>query len=225
MKLQRVWFFVVLGIVLVAVVAAVLTRPQTGPTPTTDLTNDPIIGARHSIGSPEAKVVIVEFFNYLCPICARHSAEIFPLIKRDYIDTGKVRYVFRDYPFAEGSSTREVSIEAAEAAACAADQGRYLEFHELLFRAQRDWNRLQGTELTGYLVQLGGQFGMDPTALRTCMQDNQKQRGIEIDYALAKELQLAGTPAFLVNDRYLNAGLVPYSYWQQELDRRIAAAQ
>ena len=90
---------------------------------------DPAQGARFALGDPNAPVVVVDFSNYLCPHCQNHALNVLPRLKAEYIDTGKVRYLFRDFPFPGQANV----IRASEAAACAADQGRYYEYHEVLF--------------------------------------------------------------------------------------------
>lgn len=93
------------------------------------------IEAAPALGSATAKVTLVEFTDYQCGYCARHSRDTLPQIKKEYIDTGKVKYVLRDLPI---ETIHPRAFEAAQAAHCAGDQGRYWEMHDKLFGAQKD---------------------------------------------------------------------------------------
>ena len=118
-----------------------------------DLTDAP------SLGRKDAPVTLVEFSDYECPFCQRHFLSVLPEIKREYVDTGKVRYVFVDFPLEQ---LHPHARKAAEAAYCAGEQGRYWEMHDALFTNQ------QALELP----QLGGHarnLGLDATAFESCL--------------------------------------------------------
>lgn len=211
--MQRTLFAIVaiLAIAIAAVLFLVL-RPK----PTTSAT-DAVAGARFVIGSPDAKVTVVDFSNYLCGHCRDHANDVFPLIKRDYIDTGKIRYVFRDFPF----GGQENVIRAGEAAACAADNNLYLEYHEALFRAQMQWAGLSGEALDNYFADLAGQIGVAPATFLQCLKSGNKRAGVLADQKLATDLGLTGTPTFIVNgEKY--TGQRPYESWKEILDKALA---
>jgi|SRR5436309_4597280 len=87
-----------------------------------------------TLGLTDAPVTVVEFSDYQCPFCGRFYSTTLPALKRDYIDTGKVRYVFRDYPL---DQIHPQARKAAEAAHCAGDQGKYWEMHDRLSKISR----------------------------------------------------------------------------------------
>jgi len=93
----------------------------------TSVTDAPVLGRN------DAPVTIVEFSDYQCPFCQRFSATTLPELKKEYIETGKVRYVFRDFPLEMHAQARK----AAEAAHCAGEQGKYWEMHDVLFQNQK----------------------------------------------------------------------------------------
>ncbi|RDI96449.1 DsbA family protein [Meiothermus sp. QL-1] len=213
--MQRTLFFAVAAVALVvAAVLFVVLRPK----PASGAL-DAARGARFAIGNPEAKVVVVDFSNYLCGHCRDHAGEVFPLIKRDYIDTGKIRYVFRDFPF----TGQENVIRAGEAAACAADHNLYVEYHEALFRGQLQWAGLGGEALDRYFADLGGQIGIAPATMLDCLRSGQKRAGVLADQRLALDLGLTGTPSFFVNGEKFT-GQRPYQSWREILDRALAQA-
>jgi protein-disulfide isomerase len=89
----------------------------------------------HVQGASSAPVTIVEYSDFQCPYCARYSTETYPEIKAQYIDTGKVRYMFRHFPLSFHSEA-ELAAQAAE---CAGEQGKFWEMHDTLFANQSEW--------------------------------------------------------------------------------------
>lgn len=178
---------------------------------------DPAQGARFALGREDAPVVVVDFSNYLCPHCQNHALQVLPRIKAEYIDTGKVRYLFRDFPFPGQAGV----IRAGEAAACAADQGRYYEYHEVLFRAATSWGSLEGAALDRYLADLAGQMGLDQEAFAGCLASGRHREGVLADQKLATDLGLTGTPTFFVNgEKY--GGYMDFAKWREALDKALA---
>lgn len=88
------------------------------------------VGNLPPLGRADAKVTLIEFSDYECPFCERHFTQTEPQIKKDYIDSGKVKFYYRDFPL---SSIHPGAQKAAEAARCANDQGKYWEYHDLVF--------------------------------------------------------------------------------------------
>lgn len=214
--MQRGLFFAVIGVVVVAVVAFLLLRPQ-GNGASNASSADPAAGARFVIGSPDAPVTVVEFFNYLCPHCSDHALNEMPLIKSNYIDAGKVRYVFRDFPFPGQANV----IRAGEAAACAHDAANYLPYHDALFRSQQVWFRLSGDSLDAYLVDLATQLGLAPGPFQDCLKSGSKEAGVIADRDAASALGLTGTPSFIINGVTL-PNRKSYAEWQELLDKALA---
>lgn len=209
---QRGLFLIVAVIaVVLAVVLFVFLRPK--PTAA-----DPAAGARFVFGSPSATVTIVDFSNYLCPHCADHALRNVPEIFLDYVDTGKVRYIFRDFPF----TGQDNVIRAGEAAACAADANRYRDYHEVLFRAQRLWGGLSGAALDQFFIDLASQLGIPAGPFAECLRSGSKRAGVLADRDLATQLALRGTPTFFVNGQLFDDGYVPYEKWKERIENALA---
>lgn len=161
-----------------------------------------------TMGSPDAPVTIVEYSDFACPFCKRFAEETKPLIKRDYIDTGKVRFVFKDFVVAGGNM-------AAEAAHCAAEQGKFWEYHALLFSRQTQ-DRAQWSNSSvhrGYANELG----LDATALIECFESRKYQEKVARSTEEAARNGGEGTPFFLINEQPI-FGAHPYSVFQQVID-------
>jgi protein-disulfide isomerase len=208
--------FIVVGVVAVILTAALflVLRPQPAVA-AAEAERNP----RFVIGSADAPVTVVDFGNYLCGFCREHILEVFPLLQRYYIDTGKVRYIFRDFPF----TGQENVIRAGEAAACAAEHNLFVEYHKVLFRGHRHWAGLTGASLDNQFTDLAGQIGIAPAAFRQCLEAGRKRAGVLADQRLALDLGLTSTPTFFVNGvKY--TGKKDFQSWREILDRALAAS-
>jgi len=139
------------------------------------------------LGKSEALVGIVEFSDYQCPFCFRFHTQTFASLKKNYIDTGKVKYVFRNFPLdfhAQGKN-------AAVAASCAGKQKAYWEMQHALFSNQR---RL-GSDL---YKELSKTLGLDADAFISCLEDPNQGKEVDADLAYGLSLGVKGTPNFFV---------------------------
>ncbi len=176
------------------------------------------IGDSFSIGDPDAPVVIVEFTDFQCPFCSRHNEQTFPQIKANYIDTGLVRYVFKDFPL---TNIHPQAVLAAEAARCAGaqDADAYLTMHGLLFANQQAWSgQSNAAELfTGYAIDAG----LDGEAFAACLESGTYEAAVEADLEEGVRLGVTGTPAFFLNGQLLS-GAQPFDVFAQAIDQLVA---
>lgn len=165
-----------------------------------------------SIGKEDAPIVMVEYSDFACLFCKRFFDETEPLIKRDYIDTGKVRFVYKDFIVVGGD-------RAAEAAHCAQEQGKFWEYQALLFsrQAQDKANWADGKVHAGYAKELG----LDEAALVQCFESRRYQEKVISSTQEAAQNGGQGTPYFLINGVPL-FGAQPYSSFQQVIDSLLA---
>lgn len=209
------------AVALLAVILAAVLFVVLKPKP---VSGDAISGARFVVGSPEAKVTLVEFSNYLCPYCQQHAADLLPMIVKEYVDTGKIKYVFRDLQFGEGAVPADTPIRAAEAAACVADQGKYLGYYQALYRSKDQWENLTAGALDKYLTDLAGQIGASSNDVASCLSSGKKRAGVDADIALAAKLNVNSTPTFFINDKQIDNNDFNTN-WRSLLDKAIAAAK
>lgn len=170
-------------------------------------------------GSREAPVTVYELSDFQCPFCARFTAEVQPHIQRDYVDTGKVLWVFVNYPL----PMHERAWLAAEAATCAGGTGAdFWAMHDRLFEQQQEWAQAEdpGAVLRGYAVAAGALEG----PYDACVVGDQVATILTQDLMSAAGTGATGTPAFVVAQEELVVGLKPYEEWQAILDRHLAAA-
>jgi protein-disulfide isomerase len=159
-----------------------------GPlTPTVPQTGKLRLDGGFSLGSSDASVAIVEFTDYECQFCRLFENTTFAEIRKKYIDTGKVRFVVRDFPLNIHSN----AMRAAEAAHCANDQGKFWPMHDALFS---ETSKLDEKGLTGYAETLK----LDVGAFRSCIESGKHKQDIQNDMQVATSLQIMATPSFLI---------------------------
>ena len=139
------------------------------------------------LGREDAPVTLIEFTDLQCPYCAQFALQTFPQLKRDYVDTGKLRYASRDLPL----SFHPFAIPAAIASRCAGEQGRYWEYRESLFRLQ---GRLGEEPYDG----LAERLGLDRAAFSECRADPAQLAAVAQDASVARAQGIASTPSFVL---------------------------
>ncbi len=162
-------------------------------------------------GKENAPVTIVEFTDYQCPFCERYAQQTYPQIKKEYIDTGKVRYILRNLPL----PFHKYSEEAAIAAYCAGKEGKYWEMHDKLFENQKEWETAK--DAVSLFAKYGDQLGID---IRACQKDDKVAEAVGKDLDLAKKIGANGTPTFFINGKML-VGAQPYSAFKSLIDSEL----
>jgi protein-disulfide isomerase len=170
----------------------------------------------HVIGDADAPVTIVEYTDFQCPYCARHALETFPQIEEDLVETGKVRYVFKDLPLI---SIHPQAMLAAEASQCAGAQDGYLAMHTKLFEEQETWSgQADAAELfAGYAAEIG----LDGETFTSCLENHETVDAVQADMEEAISAGITGTPAFLINGRLVSGGM-PFEAFEQAVEAAIA---
>jgi protein-disulfide isomerase len=179
------------------------------------------------LGSSSAPVTIIEFSDYQCPFCRKFWTETLPSIKREYIDAGKVKLVFRDFPL---SSIHPAAEAAAMAAECVREVGKgdaaYYKYHDKIFQ---EGNILDSGSPSGPVTKTA-QFG--PTELKkwakdlgynidSCLDSQKYKSEIQKDLSDGASSGVQGTPAFFVNGQLLS-GAQPFSAFKQAIDAALA---
>ncbi|HKY22058.1 MAG TPA: thioredoxin domain-containing protein [Vicinamibacterales bacterium] len=139
-------------------------------------------------GSPSAKLVLVEYSDFECPFCARHSQAAYRQIQQRFVDTGKLRYVFRHLPL---ENMHLNARKAAEAAECAGEQGKFWEMHDRLFANQK---ALSVADLGTYARA----EQLNISDFEMCLNEGKMSAKVRDDLADAARVGLTGTPAFLI---------------------------
>ncbi len=165
--------------------------------------NDDPLAAR-SKGAPNAPVTVYEMADFQCPACRMFTVTVLPTLDREFVQTGKVRWVFINLPL---TSIHPNAVAAAEVAMCAARQGRFWPAHDALYQQQDDWAKLAQPRTT--LVKIAQRAGVDRTRLLACLNDGSVRKEIELDAERANRSGARATPSF-----YIEGGLLqgaPYT--------------
>ena len=168
-------------------------------------------------GAADAKVTIVEYSDYQCPFCRRFFEEIEPQLDEKYIKTGKVKFVYKDFAF-----LGEESRLAANAALCAQEQGRFWEYHRILFQNQGAEN--SGAFSRDNLIGFAKEIGLDVKAFTQCLDARKYDPQINRTSQEARKRGVKGTPTFFINDRML-AGLPQFSDLEAAIQSALGESQ
>jgi len=172
------------------------------------------------LGNAKAKVTIVEFSDFQCPYCRSFFNDTFGLLKKTYIDTGKVRLVFRDFPL---TTLHPAARPTALAGACAAEQGKFWEFHDAVFAGQ-DKKDPSGNTVTFGVSDIKSwvsAIGLDMTKFNQCLDSEKYGSEVDRDQADGTALGVSGTPSFFINGTGL-VGAQPFAAFQQVIDAALA---
>lgn len=147
-----------------------------------DITGAPVKGEQN------AKIVLIEFSDFQCPFCSRFARDTISQVQTDYIATGKIKYVFANFPL---ETIHPFAFKAAEAASCAADQGRFWEMHDRLFANQ---NALKPEDLPQHAEAIG----LDKTKFQQCLETEKQAPSVRKSMAQAGDVGVTGTPTVMV---------------------------
>ena len=144
-------------------------------------------GGAHVLGKSDAQLVLIEYTDYQCPYCKRFYDSTFVEIKKNLIDTGKVKFISRNMPLPFHAHAKK----AAQAAFCAGEQGKYWEMRDALFKNQ---NRLEIEAIDGYAKELA----LKAEVFKSCMDGEQSAKEVSDEAAYAGSIGITGTPTFVV---------------------------
>ncbi len=204
--------FQIRGLGGIPVGAAVADAPEAAPSPSAQapsvdmvalVDDDPVKGDQ------DAPVTIIEWSDFECPFCGRFYSQTADQIESQYIDTGKVKFVYRDFPL----SFHPNAQKAAEAGECADEQGKFWEMHDLLFE-----QGVQGGVAS--FKQFAQQLGLDTAGFNNCLDSGAMASEVQRDIRDGTRAGIQGTPGFLVNGQ-LVSGAQPFSVFQQIIDAEL----
>jgi protein-disulfide isomerase len=152
-----------------------------------------------SAGEADAPVQILVFSDYQCPGCAHFATQIEPLIKAEFVATGKVRLTHYDFPL--GGNFKH-SFVASRASRCAADQGRFWEYHDRIMTQQQQWSYSQSTP-TSYFIDVARGLGIDQGRFEGCLKSDAHAEVVTANRMLGETLGVTGTPTVFLNGRQL----------------------
>lgn len=178
-----------------------------------------LIPSDRMLGNRNAKVVLIEYAAPTCPVCANFNANTFPRLKADYIDTGKILYVFRIFPLRSDDGS-------AEKIARCLPEDKYFAFIDLLFKNQPKWDWEYGLSPQAVhdgLVLLGRIAGMSREQVDQCMVNKAEDDRINKVAADGQSrYSIRGTPSFILNGTNIGSGNIPFDTLSKLLDTELA---
>jgi protein-disulfide isomerase len=178
--------------------------------------NDPIIG------NPNAPITIVEFSDFQCPFCARFHTQTLPSLLEEYIEQGKVKLVFRDFPI---QSIHPNALPASVAAECANDQNKFREMHDALFENQNSWNRLETVDALSLFSKYASEMQLDQESFDSCLTSGKHIPEIQNDLSDGRDYGVTGTPGFFVGNDQIGfvelKGAQPFESFKKVIDAQL----
>jgi protein-disulfide isomerase len=168
--------------------------------------------AARTKGAPTALVTVYEMSDFQCPYCRRHAVDVFPLIEREFIRTGKVKWVFVNFPL---SQIHPNAVAAAEFAMCAAKQDKFWEAHDLLYANQETWAPLK--DPSAYLLAQIDALKLARPTMTTCLTNAETKPQIKSDAEGASRAGAQSTPTFYIEGGLL-VGIKPPQVFKAILD-------
>ena len=192
--------------------------PQQAPQPVIiSLDDDPIRG------DPDAPITIIEFSDFQCPFCARFHVQTLPSLLEEYIAVGKVNLVYRDFPI---QSIHPNALPAAVAAECADDQGKYWEYHDMLFEKQSSWARLDSNSAISTFSQYATDIGLEKEQFDSCLGSGKYLEEVQGDLRDGRDYEITGTPGFFIGNEKIGFvklnGAQPFESFKRIIDAQLA---
>ena len=167
-------------------------------------------------GDPDAPVEFVMWGDFQCTFCKRFETQTLPRLRADYVDTGKVKFVWRNF-----ANYGQESEDAAVAAYCAGEQGQFWEYHDTLYRNQSGYN--SGAFGRARLNQFADDLSLDSAAFQSCLTRPKYDAVLSADYSVGRGQGVQGTPGFFINGEYV-AGAQPFEAFAAIIESELAAA-
>ena len=212
-------FWLALGLVAVLGLGAlgyVASRPKVTAT-AIDPNLPPMKAEGYVLGRPDAPVEVIEFADFECPGCGQFATLTEPDVRTKLVNTGKVRMRFMDYPLPMHKNTWDASL----AAACANDQGKFWEMHDVIFQYQDRWSGETTSRPRSVLADLAKGIGLDMSKYDACMDAETHRAKVQAHLQEAERLQVAQTPTFIIGGKKI-PGALPYDTFKKLVDEELA---
>lgn len=208
------WYYALLAAIAVVGLSLIISSMRPPSLSNGNLTDE----GDYFQGRADAPVTMFDWSNFQCGHCAQHVHETIPQIEQAYIETGKVRYIFR--PLIWDPEGQVADRRVAESLYCAGEQGKFWEMHDWAFSNVERW--LYADDVIAFLIQeAAAEVGLDRAALERCLRQETYRPRIEEILADARARGINSTPSFLIGDQPL-VGAYPFSVFQQIIEEELA---
>lgn len=173
-------------------------------------------------GNQDAPITIVEFSDFQCPFCARFQIQTLPLILEQYVETGKVKFVYRDFPI---QNSHPNAMPAAAASECAHEQNKYWEYHDALFENQGVWNKVDIASAVTVFKEFAAELDLNQDQFNSCLDSGKYIEEINNDLKDGRDYGITGTPGFFIGNEEngfvkLN-GAQPFEAFKNIIDSQL----
>jgi protein-disulfide isomerase len=173
-------------------------------------------------GDQNAPITIVEFSDFQCPFCARFHIQTLPLILEQYVETGKVKLVYRDFPI---QNIHPNAISAAVASECAHEQDKYWEYHDALFENQQVWNNAETTSTITIFKEFATKLELNQEQFNSCLDSGKYIDEISNDLKDGRNYGITGTPGFFIGNEEIGFvkinGAQPFEAFKSVIDSQL----
>jgi protein-disulfide isomerase len=197
------------------------TGSQQAPLPTQQKIQSVSLDGAITMGTQDAPVTIVEFSDFQCPFCKRHFEDSFDQIEQEYVSMGKVRYVYKHYPL----DSHQNAKQAAVAAECANEQGKFWEYHDVLFQKQTEWETQDANTSATTFKKYATDLGLNAGSFNTCLDSNKYEEKVDKELQEGSTYGVSGTPTFFIGNEQqgytLVEGAQPFTALKQTIDQAL----
>jgi protein-disulfide isomerase len=170
-----------------------------------------------AVGKEDAPAKLLVFSDFMCPYCAQFAAQIEPVLVTEYVNTGKLQFVYYDYPL---GGAHKYSFLASRAARCAGEQNKFWEYHNLIFAHQSDWSFEQDAPVKK-LIDFGSEVGLDKGKLEQCVKSDKYADIVSANHMLGERLGVGGTPTLFMNGRKLPTEMLEIAALRKLIDQTV----
>ena len=191
-------------------------------------TNQPVLPLKISpgnnpvIGNPNAPITIIEFSDFQCPFCAKFHMQTLPTIMDEYINKGKVKLVFRDFPI---QSIHPNAVPASIAAECANGQGKFEQMYHMLFKKQKEWSNLETSYAIALFNQYASELQLNEEKFDTCIKNVKYIEEVQKDLDEGRTFGVTGTPGFFIGNEEIGfvelKGAQPFESFKKVIDNQL----
>ncbi len=173
-------------------------------------------------GNPSAPVTIIEFSDFQCPFCSRFYEQTLPLIEENYVETGKVNLVYRDFPL----DFHRNAMPAHIASECADEQDAFWEYHDILFDKQSEWQSLGLDIVADQFLAYAEELGLEESSFTKCLNSNEIVQEIQADLLSGRQYGTTGTPTFFIGNEKHGftkiSGAQPYQNFVAVIESKLS---
>ena len=196
------------------------TQPERTPIIQVSLDDDPLRGDEN------APINLIEFSDFGCPFCAKFHQSTLPLIEENYIKTGKVKFIYRDFPILNLHPNAGIAAMSAE---CANDQGMFWQYHDYLFENQNSWQKLQSDDAADTFKQYAAELNLNTENFNSCLGSGKYANEVNNDLNDGRFYDVTGTPTFFVGNDKIGytkvSGAQPYPVFERLFEEQLKILQ